>query len=147
MHKLNVVRLSSCLLIGTLALLPQVDRPSSALNTCASGDDCKTKASTPTCKQDDRTPYNLDSNTRSPHKVKLSWEVCQKSEFYQVTWSQFGGAETLAKVDAPALDWTLTRVRDDAKLTFKVRGCNNRSNAEPDCSAWTTLTVKAPDWD
>ena len=138
MNKLNMVRLSSCLLIGTLALLSQGDRPSSALET---------KASTPACKQDDRAPFNLDSNTRSPHKVKLSWEVCQKSEFYQVTWSQFGGAETLAKVDAPALDWTLTRVRDDAKLTFKVRGCNNRPNAEPDCSAWTTLTVKAPDWD
>jgi hypothetical protein len=80
--------------------------------------------------------------------VQLSWDVCKKSEFYQVSWSQFGGAETLAKVDdAAALSWTLTRVRDDAKLTFKVRGCNNRPNAESDCSAWTALTIKAPDWD
>ena len=148
MNKLNVVRLSSCLLIGSLALLSQVDRPSNALEVCASGADCKTKASNPVCKQDDRTPFNLDANTRSPHKVQLSWEVCQKSEFYQVSWSQFGGAETVAKVEgATILSWTLTRVRDDAKLTFKVRGCNDRPSAEPDCTTWTTLAVKAPDWD
>lgn len=148
MNRINMAfRVSSYLLIGALVALTQWSEHQTTLAACVSGADCNTNVSNPSCNQVDRTPYNLDSDTRSPHKVKLLWEVCQKSEFYQVTWSQFGGAETLSRVDAPPLSWTLTRVRDEAKLTFKVRGCNNRSGAEPDCSAWTTLTVKTPDWD
>ena len=149
MNRMNAgFHVSGCLLIGALVLMPQGgDRQTSALAACAPSADCNAKASNPSCKQADWTPFNLDTDTRTPHKVQLSWEVCQKSEFYQVTWSQFGGAETLTNVEAPTLNWTLTRVRDEAKLTFKVRGCNHRSNAEPNCSGWTTLTMKTPDWD
>lgn len=139
---------SSSLLLSALILTSALgDRYPNAL-ACTPGTDCNATASNPLCKPDDRTPFNLDTDTHTPHKVQLSWDVCQKSEFYQVAWSQYGGAETLANVDAaPQLNWTLTRARDEAKLTFKVRGCNNRPNAEPDCTAWTTLTIKTPDWD
>ncbi|MBW4520018.1 MAG: hypothetical protein KME16_10015 [Scytolyngbya sp. HA4215-MV1] len=117
-------------------------------NCTSSASNCGSKTDNAACTETNRTPYDLYADTQTAHKVKLSWEVCQKSNFYQVSWNLVGGAPTMVQVnDANTLNWTLTRVRDEAKFTFKVRGCNTHPNAEPECTPWTELTVKTPDWD
>lgn len=97
-----------------------------------------------------RNPYNLKADTQSKFQVQLSWDTCDKykNDFYQVGWNLTGGSDQIVTInDTNARSWTLTRARDESKYTFKVRGCNNRSSQEPDCTPWSSVTATTPDWD
>ena len=143
--KLYSTALRSLLLAVSFA--PLFGVTSSVTAECAPGSTCPS-TSQPNCNLHSRVPFNLETDTQTPHKVKLSWAVCQKNDFYQVGWNRSGGADTIVKVDgSTALSWTLPRVRDEIKYTFKVRGCSNRPNAEPDCTSWAEMSITTPDWD
>ncbi|MBO3459376.1 hypothetical protein G7B40_002900 [Aetokthonos hydrillicola Thurmond2011] len=107
----------------------------------------KTLAACPT--NASRNPYNLTTSASiaAPHKIQVSWEACQKNDFYEVSWSD--NKEDTAKINDPAArSWTYTRARDLARYTFRVRGCNAAKDTakEADCTPWSEVKVQAPDW-
>lgn len=135
------------LLVTAVSFAPLFSLTPNVTAECAPGSTCPS-TSQPSCNSSSRVPFNLETDTQTPHKVKLSWAVCQKNDFYQVGWNRSGGVDTIVEVeDSTALNWTLPRVRDDIKYTFKVRGCSNRPNAEPDCTSWAEMSITTPDWD
>jgi hypothetical protein len=94
-------------------------------------------------------PYNLVADTTRVRRIRISWDVCQKNDFYQVSWGN--DKDDMAQIDDPSVhSWTYTGARDLVNYTFKVRGCNARPTQDPaqslNCTPWNELTVKTPDW-
>ncbi len=138
--------LTSVILLTTLstALIP----PVKTLAECTPGtSNCENKTDNPPC--DSRNPSNLVADTTRVRRIKIAWDVCQKNDFYQVSWGD--DKDDMTQIDDPkARNWTYTGARDLTKYTFKVRGCNapiTKDTAEkPDCTPWTQLVVTTPDW-
>ncbi len=108
---------------------------------------CDRKTDNSPC--DSRNPYNLVADTTRARKIRIAWDVCQKNDFYQVSWGD--DKDDMTQIDDPtARSWTYTGVSDVIKYTFKVRGCNaptsQEAAQEPDCTPWTELVVTTPDW-
>ncbi|MBH8566397.1 hypothetical protein I8748_30300 [Nostoc sp. CENA67] len=122
--------------------------PAKTLAECTSGAaSCDRQAEILPC--DSRNPYNLAADTSRIKRIRISWNVCQKNDFYQVSWGD--SKDDVAQIDDPtARSWIYTGARDSVKYTFKVRGCNHLSTQDstqqPDCTAWQELAVTTPDW-
>jgi hypothetical protein len=137
--------LASILLLTTLST--GFTRRAKTLAECTPNSaNCENKTSNVPCSS--RNPYNLTTSVTGVHKIQVSWDVCQKNDFYQVSWSD--NKNDIEKINDPtARSWTYTRARDLAKYTFKVRGCNastKESDKNADCTPWSEVKVQAPDW-
>ncbi|BCL39469.1 hypothetical protein [Nostoc sp. MS1] len=115
---------------------------------CSAGsNNCNNQPNNSTCNS--RNPYKLTADTSRVRRIIISWDVCQKNDFYQVSWGD--GKEDIAQVDdANARSWTYAGARDMVKYNFKIRGCNGSSTPsstqQPDCTPWQELSVTTPDW-
>ncbi|GAX45502.1 hypothetical protein NIES4075_65230 [Tolypothrix sp. NIES-4075] len=123
-------------------------RSEKTLAECANGtSNCANKAENSSCNS--RNPYNLVADTKATRRIKISWEVCQKNDFYEVRWGD--DKDDMEQIKDPAArNWTYNRAKDLVKYTFKVRGCNTPAAQdtakEPDCTPWQEFIVTTPDW-
>ncbi len=122
-------------------------RSEKTLAECANGTtNCVNKAENSSCNS--RNPYNLVADTKATRRIKISWEVCQKNDFYEVRWGD--DKDDMEQIKDPtARSWTYSRAKDLVKYTFQVRGCNTpvaQDAKEPDCTPWQQLIVTTPDW-
>ncbi|QLE39911.1 hypothetical protein FD723_05075 [Nostoc sp. C052] len=152
MHKIRLssiffrYSLTSAILLTTLSA--ELIRPVKTLAECTpSTSNCEKKTDNSSC--DSRNPYNLVADTTRVRRIKITWDVCQKNDFYQVSWGN--DKDDMTQIDDPtARSWTYAGARDLVKYIFKVRGCNARPTPdtaqEPDCTPWAELLVTTPDW-
>ncbi|MEH2320188.1 hypothetical protein [Nostoc sp.] len=149
-QQFNSILLKSSLL--TTFLLPTLfliwPHSAKVLAECSSSNNtCNSKNESSSCNS--KNPYNLAADTTKLRRIRISWDVCQKNDFYQISWGD--SKDDLEQIDdATARSWTYTGARDSTKYTFKVRGCNNHPTQDaakqPDCTPWTESVVTTPDW-
>lgn len=138
--------LTSLMLLITLST--GLTLPGKTLAECTPGSsNCNSKTDDSSC--DSRNPYNLVADTARAHKIRITWDVCQKNDFYQVSWGD--DKDDMTQIDdSTARTWTYSGAKDIVKYTFKIRGCNasptQEAAQEPDCTPWTELVVTTPDW-
>jgi hypothetical protein len=96
-----------------------------------------------------KPPFKVAADMRGEAKaITISWEVCQPSEFYQVSWGQASDPQQLVKVEgSDTRQWTARQVLDKTNYTFMVQGCNAQPDQTVACSPPSeVLNVKTPDW-
>lgn len=100
--------LTSVLLLSTL--FAGLTRGVKTLAACTpASSTCDSKTNNVPC--DSRNPYNLIANITGVHKIQVSWDVCQKNDFYQVSWGD--NKDDMEQInDSTTHSWTYTRARD-----------------------------------
>ena len=152
MHKIGLssiffrYSLTSVILLTTFSA--GLIRPIKTLAECTPGTStCNNKTDNSPC--DSRNPYNLVADTTRVRRIQITWNVCQKNDFYQV--SSGDDKDDMTQIDDPtARSWTYVGAKDVVKYTFKVRGCNAPTTKdtaqESNCTPWAALVVTTPDW-